>query len=327
MTAYPHLELDCINIDNSVMKMLPPEIAYRYHALPVATDGNKVTVAMAAPDDQTASLAVQSVINAPLCLIQADLEEIDYRLDMIWPQISGRMNFLFWPLTSESNRSFNIAKGIARLLKANLDRIDNPGEGQDSINGLQKAIRQEKPDLLIVETDHPSRLCKQLSSRKGNIRQPDLLLLPSNPTLPIKKLLLVLPDSGSGAEKAASWVIRFSQSSRVDVTILPVLPPVPLCYGSFLHHNLASLLAGSDTLGKNMRSISNQFSLEKISANYKLQEGDPFNQIRDEISSSNSDLIILPSNPPKGRAFWFCPDLAGMLFKCVTKPILITNQN
>ena len=330
MTAYPHLELDCICIDNSVMKMLPPEIAYRYHALPVATDGKKVTVAMAAPDDQVASCAIQSVLDTPVCLIQADEEEIDHRLDEIWPQNPTMMKFLFWPLTVESNRSFNIAKGIARSLMANLVRIDCAGKGQDSINVLRKAIHQEKPDLLIVEADHPSRLCKELASRKKEnvgTRLPDLLILPSNPTLPIKKLLLVLPDSGSGSEKAASWIIRLSQSSKVDVTILPVLPPVPLCYGSFLHHNLASLLAGSDTLGINMRSISNQFSRENISANYKLRAGDPFNQIRDEITFLDPDLIIMPSSRQQSREFWFCTDLAGMLFKCITKPILITNPN
>ena len=329
MKTYPYLELDCICIDNSVMKMLPPEIAYRYHALPVATDGTKVTVAMAAPDDQAASSAVQSIIDAPVCLIQADEEEIDLRLDQIWPQVPEMMKFLFWPLTAESNRSFNIAKGIARSLMADLVRIDCPGEGQDSINRLCKAIQQQKPDLLIVEADYPSKLWRKLSSQKDhNVETglPDLLILPSDAILPIKKLLFLLSDCGAGSEKEASWVIRLSQSRRVDVTILPVLPPVPLCYGSFLHHNLASLLVGNDTLGINMRSISNQFSCENISANYKLREGDPFNQVRDEILLSDPDLIILPASPRQGRDFWFSTDLAGMLFKCITKPILITQQ-
>ena len=308
--------------------MLPREIAYRYHALPVATDGKKVTVAMAAPDDQVASCAIQSILDSPVCLIQADEEDINHHLDQVWPQNPTVMKFLFWPLTAESNRSFNIAKGIARSLLANLVRIDCPGNGQDSIIGLRKAIHQEKPDLLIVEANHPSRLCRELSSRKekkGVALLPDLLILPSDPNLPINKLLLVLPDSGSGSDKAASWVIRFSESSMVDVTILPILPPVPLCYGSFLQHNLASLLAGSDTLGLNMRSITNQFSRENISANFKLREGNPFNQVRDEISLSDPDLIILPSSPHKGREFLFGTDLAGMLFKSISKPILITN--
>ena len=330
MTEYPYLALDCIHTDLAVMKLLPPEIAFRYHALPVATDGNKVTVAMAAPDDQAASSAIQSVIDAPVCLIQADEEDIDHRLDEIWPQILKKMNFLFWPLTAESNRSYNIAKGIARSLKANLVRIDCPGEGQDSIIGLRRAIHQEEPDLLIVKADHPSKLCRELSSRKGKnaeIGLPDLLILLPDPTLPIKKLLKVLPDSGSGCEKAASWVIRLSQTCRLNVTILPILPPIPLCYGSFLYHNLVSLFAGSDPLGINMRSISNQFSRNNISANYILRDGDPLNQIRDEIAFFNPDLIILPASPRQGRDFWFSTDLAGMLFKCITKPILITQQN
>jgi len=330
MTTFPYLELDCICVDRTVIELLPPEIAYRYHALPIATDGNKVTVAMAAPDDQTASCAVQSMIDAPICLIRADEEEIDHCLDEIWPQITEMMTFLFWPLTTGSNRSYNIAKGIARSLQATLTRCECPGKGRDAIDGLYRTIQQKRPDLLIIEADHPSKLCGELSRRKENYLDnicPDLLILPPEPVLPIKKLLLVLPDSRAGCKKAGSWVIRFSHTSNLEVTILPVLPPVPLCYGSFLHHNLASLLVGEDALGKNMRSLSNQFSREKITAKYKIREGDPLNQIRDETSLLDPDLIILPSSPRQSREFWFGSDLAGMLFKCITKPILISYQN
>lgn len=330
MTTYPYLELDCIYIDNSVMKMLPPEIAYRYHALPVATDGKKVTVAMAAPGDQVASRAVKAVIGAPVCLIQADVEEIDNRLTEVWPDNTPPLKFLFWPQTKETNRSYNIAKGIARSLQSNLVRIECPGMGKESLVGLQEAIQQEQPDLLILEANHPSKLCNELTGRKLSkveTRRPDLLFLPPKSNLPLKKLLLVLPNNADGFAEASFWVLRLSQTIRVDVTILPVLPPVPLCYGSFLQHSLGSLLEGNDPLGKNMRLLSKQFSRESISAHYKLREGDPFNQIRDEIIISDPDLIIMPATPRQGREYWFCTDLAGILFKCLTKPILITQQN
>lgn len=189
---------------------------------------------------------------------------------------------------------------------------------------------QEEPDLLIFEADHPSKLCRELSGWKENDLEtghPDLLILPPEPTLPIKKLLVVLPDNGSGCEKAGSWIIRLSQSRRIDVTILPVLPPIPLCYGTFLRHNLAALLAGSDDLGKNLRLLSSRISRENVTANYKLREGEAINQIRNEISTLDPDLIIMPSGPQQGWASWFCSDLAGVLFKWMTKPILILNQN
>jgi len=329
MATYPFIELECIRMDRKIVKLLPPEIAYRYHALPVATDGNKITVAMATPDDQAASCAVQSVINAPICLIRADLEEIDHRLDEVWPKNFEKMKFLFWPLTNESNRSYNIAKGIARSFQATLVRIEYPGKGQDSINKLLGAIKLEKPDLLVAMADNPSKLYRELASwKKRNIdaTHPDLLILPSKPTLPIKNLLLVLPDSGTGCKKAGYWITRLSQSRKIDVTILPVLPPIPLCYGSFLRHNLATIMEGSDPLGNNMRVLSSQISRKNISADYKLREGDPFDQIRDEISTLDPDLIIMTSNPHQARDSWFCTDISGMLFKCIAKPILMTNQ-
>ena len=54
MAMASFLELGLVKSYKSVMRLIPPEIAYRYHALPVATDGNMITVAMAVPEDSQA---------------------------------------------------------------------------------------------------------------------------------------------------------------------------------------------------------------------------------------------------------------------------------
>ncbi|MGB2964542.1 MAG: hypothetical protein WBB69_11220 [Anaerolineales bacterium] len=42
----PFLHLDFIKIDHQLMRQLPPEVAYRYQALPIATDGRQITIAI-----------------------------------------------------------------------------------------------------------------------------------------------------------------------------------------------------------------------------------------------------------------------------------------
>ncbi len=59
-------------------------IALRYHALPVATDGNQITIAMASPEDIAAANAVASAVNLPIYLVQADQKKIDQWLSKIW---------------------------------------------------------------------------------------------------------------------------------------------------------------------------------------------------------------------------------------------------
>ena len=48
-TAY--LTLDELTADRELARRLPPDLAWRYHALPLAEDNGRVTVAMADPDD------------------------------------------------------------------------------------------------------------------------------------------------------------------------------------------------------------------------------------------------------------------------------------
>ena len=80
------LHLDRIKTNPQLVKLLPQDVARRYHALPVATNGSKITVAMGSPEDSVATEVVASVIGAPICLVQADPKAIDQCLSEIWPQ-------------------------------------------------------------------------------------------------------------------------------------------------------------------------------------------------------------------------------------------------
>ncbi len=311
------------------MKLLPPDIAYHYHALPIATDGNKVTVAMASPDDRTACRVVQSMIEAPICLIRADTNDIDHRLNRLWPEIPARMKFLYWSIPSDGDEVAEFAECFSTLLRADLVKVDCPEEDREHSTTLETAFQQACPDLLIFPAVHPARAMKCLSScpsiKKASCLT-DLLLLPPKPILPIKKVLLVLPDSGTGYETASSWVVRISQPNKIKAIILPVLPQIPLYYGSFLRHDVDALINGKDQLGMRIRSISDMFSTGNIQVSYKIREGDPLDQIRDEIQATNPDLIILPSPPRGGLKKWEAEDLVNVLLKCVTTPVLITKK-
>ena len=61
VTSHP-LSLSHLQANPQVAHMLPSELAYRYHALPVAMDGERLTVAMAHPEDEMACQALQAVL-------------------------------------------------------------------------------------------------------------------------------------------------------------------------------------------------------------------------------------------------------------------------
>lgn len=329
MTVYPFIELDDVVLDRKVMKLLPREIAYMYHALPVAVDGGQVTVAMAAPEDRNASFVIRNMIEGPVCLIQADKGEIVHRLHKLWPEINHPVKFIFWSTPTDSKRSKTYAECFATLLRADFEVFESSQKSQPNMTAFNRVVQENCPDLVIAQANHPSRLLKRMAASSlfdQSTWTPDLLFLPAKPTLPVRTVLLVLPDCGIGCESAASWTMRISTTNKVEVIILPVLPPVPLFYGSFLHHDPNSILSGNDPLGKRMRAISDTFSEGNINIHLKIREGDPCDQVRDEIDSSDPELVIMPYRNQEGMKCWGSVDLGSVLVRCVPIPILLTHQ-
>lgn len=319
------LEIGMLKADSSVMRLLPPEIAYRYQALPVAADGDHITVAMAEPEDQRASQAIQAVIGHPICFIHADPELIENQLHHLWLTSAPHPRLMTWfPEQDEYLKSFT--GYLAQLLVATLDETFLLPA---SLKELCGAIHAHQPDLLAFQASHPSRVIRRILREAADPERPQLssfMAVPPRPIWPIKRILLVLPDSKTKSDLAVSWTEKLAGPGNISVTVLPVLPQVPLCYGSFLHNNLDAILAGTDQLGVKLRQIAKRFRGENIRGVCKLRDGDPVTQIRDEINTSQPDLIIMPYCLHPGCKTWLNADLPGMLFKTHTIPLLLTSE-
>ncbi len=306
----------------TVMRLLPPEIAFRYHALPIATDGRSVTVALAASSDQQALEAIQQVLDTPVCFVQADRFEIDRRLSQLWLPKSSQTQLLAWISGHEPDSFSMYAKDLAGLLDAELELIRIP-LNHTCLQNLTANIQFFKPDLFLYSSCHPSRIIKSLmNSISSEIPEFTCLKVPTVSPWPISRILLVLPELEGGTDLAISWAGRLAWSTQALVTVLPVLPPLPLFYGSFLRHNLEEILTGNDPLGRRLQEISSQFREKEIIGIYRLRDGDPLYQVREEVLASDPDLIVIPAHLGKGKINWMTEDLGSILFKSSLKPLL-----
>ena len=331
MNTIPYLHLDCIKIDHDLKRLLPQEVAYRYCALPVAQDGNRITVAMAYPDDRNASAAVISAIGGPICLVQADPQEIEKRLAELWPQNpESRLRLLLWSSTTATAVSLDsYAQSLTKLLDADLIQINIPWRGVKSINELSCVAEQIRPDLIIFQLHNPAHLKRMLLDsiiQKQIDRLPASVIIPQNPRWPLAKILLTIPDCDSEEESAIRWAVQLARSGQTAVTVLPLLPSVPGWYGSFIQHSLQALLEAEDPMGLKMRSISKRFSEDEINGTFKLREGEPLNQLRYELLTSDPDLVIIPSSPHNTLRRWMTGDLVNPLLAWADRPILISKE-
>ena len=321
------LELGSLEADASLMRLLPPEIAFRYHALPVATDGFQITVAMAAPGDRMASDAIQAALPAPLCFIQADRGEIDRQLIQLWqaPEITGTFLFLKTGLEPETFEAFSA--GLVALLRGSVETIQIAPGRTEGVK-LAAEIVKAQPDLVISSDQLPGRLIKKAFRAAAEKLSPlGLLTIPADWTTSVKKILLILPDQDCGSEPAVSWAGRIASGNQGQVTILPVLPHLPTCYGDFLRYDLDELLEGNDRLGSTLRSAARALTGQNVAGVYKLRCGDPLTQIREEVLAQNPDLIIYPCRYASPLQGWLTVDLGAVLFKSVSCPLLFTIQH
>ena len=332
MNATPYLFLDCIKTDPQLMRLLPPEVAHRYHALPVATDGSRITIAMAFPEDTAAATAVASAISAPVCLVQADPKEIDQRLAEIWPQNPApRLRLLVWIPTAEIDPTLLLyAQAIADLLQADLKQVSLAWSGVKTLDALISEAAHFHPDMIILQIPIPplmKRLTIDFAVNKLIDRHNTSILIVKNPRWPLQRILLAIRDGNLPNEAAVDWVIRLAHCSHAAVTVLPLLPPVPQMYGSFIRYSLPSLLTSKDPLGEKMRRIARRLTTEEVDGAFKIRAGPPLEQLRNEVLDSNTDLVVLEAEPKNHMWRWLIGEVVNNLFVWFDRPLLITKNN
>ena len=329
MKPVPYLKLDRIKTDIQLMRLLPSGVARRYHALPVAAAGGKITIAMASPEDTTASAAVASAIDAPVCFVQANLMEIEQRLDEIWPKNPARRpRLLLWsPISDSKTRLLTYALSLANLLETDLKQVDISFQDSQSFTKLILEVKRICPDLVIFQAqNHPllNQILPNFASQESVEQAPISVLIAQNPRWPLKVILLVLPDEDSENQLAVNWTIQLASSSQAVVTVLPLLTSSQDLNGSIVRHSVQTLLKTKDLPGKNMRRIAQQFSDEGIKGAFKLREGEPQDQLRCEILASEPDLVIIAAERHSSFCQWVSEDEFVTLLKSINSPVLIS---
>lgn len=327
MKSIPFLHLECIKTDAQLMKMLPADIARRYHALPVATAGGKITIAMASPEDTVASEAVASAIGTQVCFVQANPEEIQQRLDEIWPQhTSNRLCILLWWPTSEIDQTLlKYSNELANMLNADLERVEISSKEARSFTKF--CIKKEKmrPDVIILQPSNlqvMNQILLNLASPKEARQMPTSMLVAQNLRWPLTSILLALPDGESSYHSAVNQAVQLASSSQSLVTVLPLMTSFSGDDRQISRHNVQTLLQTKGPLGLKIRHIAQRFSEDGIKGSFKLREGEPHDQLRCEIFASDPDLVIVAAEPQ--NCLWIAAELLVSLLDSVKCPILIS---
>jgi nucleotide-binding universal stress UspA family protein len=325
-----HLMLDKVVVDPALARRLPPALAFRYHALPIAKDNSHLTVVMADPDDQSACEAIATSLGTKPYLVRADPAAIDKRLAEIWPAETQRTPLHMLVCHQASPIADEVkayAQYLGDLLNGQLSYLPTETEVEINFDDLVEKARLGHDLVIFGEPDQP--LVKRLFSGpvgcQAAERLPTSVLIARQPRWPLKKILLV--TRGHEADNiAVDWLVRLAQSSKAAATVLALAPASAAMYqraATYMPHGLTDWLTTDTPLGRQLRRITQQLVNWEVEGTLRFRQGSLSQQIQREISEGNYDLITVAADSTDWWLRRLLGEAVNPLLRWVNRPVLI----
>ena len=316
--------LDDPHLDPDVARRLSAAVASRHHALPVASDERRVTVAMADPTDMEARVAVASDLGIEPCIVRGDRVSIDRLVSEFWGGEAHRQAYVavFALPGCDAHALGSYADYLGDLLGASPRSLSVAM----SVADLIELINQEAEFAIIGAPGDPGSrgLYARSLDRLALSGLSAPLLFARQPTWPLRRVLLIVQgETWDGA--ATDWTLRLVEPSGASVTALAVLPPAPAMRRGpeRMEGGLAELLATETPLGRQMRQVARRLVDRDVEGTLRLCQGSPEWEIRRELAESRFDMLVL-GRGPQGRARRSSQDdLAMSLAGIIDRPMLV----
>ena len=331
--ATQYLEFNRLEANPRLAGLLPFDMACRYHALPVAEDGARITVAMANPDNKEAREAILAVLGPSACVVRADAQVIDRLLAEFWEKASNQsLELLLWaPAKTVANEVETYAKDLATLLGAHLSQFETSKKGNQAYRALNSEIERIEADMLIfgaMEKTFTKRLIEAPTEKKlVDILQASLMVV-RKPRWPLENILLVLRNE-SPDQSAIDWTVRIAQLSHAEVTVLPLTMPIPVMYDQIpgMDCSIAALLSSNCNLGKSLRMVARRLVDSEIKGTIRLRQEPLAWQIRFEVMERDYDLIVIACGSHNQLRRWLSGELINPLLGWAEGPVLVTKTS
>lgn len=322
-----YLSLDELRADPTLARLLPLELAYRFHALPVAEQGGRITVVMADPEDSEALSAIARVLGRTPCVVQGDAQTIDASLARVWGQ-EPRDGLQLLVCREEGPKGDGL-KEYARSLGELLNAEVKDAGCSDGLQALARRPGQPQSDMLLVgEADSP--LIEPWLEGKRHREVPPALLVVREPRWPLARILLILRGEEADAA-AADWVLRLAPPRASAVNVLALVPPLAALHEQRRtassspardRQGLPALLSAGTPPGHELEVVARRLGEQEIRGYLRMRQGPPEWQIRRELAIEDRDLVVMAQQPAKaGQSA--SGDLAVALLRWSNGPTLI----
>lgn len=311
-------------ISNLILaRRLSPAVAFRYQAVPVAAEGDRITVAMVNPDDPAAVEAIRADLGTKPYVVRCEAEAIEATLAQVWPaEVYRPLRLLVCVQPGPVSAKLQAyAQRLSNQLNGHLVYLPTETSLRVTINSLAEEAGEGYDLVMLGEAEQflwEPVLFGPLAQRMID-QVPTSLLFARRPRWPIRQILLVIRGT-EREEVLLDWIVRLAQPVEATVTVLALTPSGPSYNG---RTGLAALLAADSPSGRQVRRITHRLTQGQIKGLLRLRQGAPEAQLRQELDAEPYDLIILAVEPEEGRLRRLLGELVGPLLRWTDRPVLI----
>jgi len=158
-------------------------------------------------------------------------------------------------------------------------------------------------------------------------RLPTSFLWARRPRYPIQNILLILRLEKTD-DAALEWGARIAKPSGATITILPIVPSLPVMYslGNRIQTGLDMLLSSNTPAGQHLRRLAKRMAGWQVNSDLHLRQGEPELQIREEVAEGAYDLIVIGAESYGRLQRLLLGELVGSMLHWVERPLLIARS-
>jgi nucleotide-binding universal stress UspA family protein len=284
----PFLDLRHIAIDPLLVQRLPLGVAQFYEALPVAREGDSVTVAMSHPENVTALAVLTQLFQAEIVPIRTDGAAVRAALLELYshdPELShAKMTpgLLAWlPASTHPAWAQSLAEKGLTHAEMPMTWLDADKIEAETLLAAAQGGNYQLTLCAFPEAATQSALLREIHA--------PLWLVPEKPTLPQpllpERILLVLRGFASD-EIAVSWVLRLAKDvENPAVTLLPLIGNAP--WGALNYLRQPASAQGHVT------ECALRLAEVGIQPTLTLHSGEPRQQVVQAMRQGNYDLMVV----------------------------------
>ena len=271
------LDLTTIAIDHRLLERAPLSLCQYHQVLPLAREGDRVSVAMVYPHNATVLAMLTELFDAQIVPVQSSATALQATFATLAPTATLDLPHILLHATEADNDSFltRAANALAAEEATECVRLDAPEIGASAMLAAAGATRCR---LVAMPMPAPSE-CATIV-----LRSTTSVLLATTDYAPLRHLLVVL--RGLGADiRALAWSAALAASEAAEVTLL-VLTDAE-------RYDLHDLLDETTEPGRHLADAVNIVTARGVEPILRIRRGESIHQIVAELAARHDEMLVL----------------------------------